>query len=152
MPADRSAPVRAEPPLAQSATISRTPAQAAPRAAPSLREPVSPAAVATPEDSRALSDSERVDEVNQDKLLIQGLRLLVLGNINSARLLFERAAQAGNARAALILGDTFDEARLVQLGVIGVLPDRDKAAHWYERADELGAPEAKERLSELNAR
>lgn len=99
-----------------------------------------------------LGDSDRLDDANQDKLLIQGLRLLVLGNINSARLLFTRAAASGNARAALILGDTFEDARLVQFGVLGVQPDRDKAVYWYERADELGAPEAKERLSDLNAR
>jgi hypothetical protein len=97
-------------------------------------------------------DSERVDQAGQERLLVQGLRLLVLGNINSARLLFGRAADAGNAHAALILGDTFDDARLVQLGVFGVQPDRDKAVYWYERADELGAPEAKERLADMNTR
>jgi hypothetical protein len=100
----------------------------------------------------ALGDSDRVDEAGQQKLLIQGLRLLVLGNINSSRLLFRRAADAGNAHAALILGDTFDAERLVQFGVVGVQPDHDNAVYWYERADELGAPEAKERLADLNTR
>jgi hypothetical protein len=98
------------------------------------------------------SDAERLDEQNQEKFLAQGLRLLVTGNVNSARLLFQRAADAGNARAALLLGDSYDDVRLAQLGVQGVLPDRDKANYWYGRADELGAAEAKERLSEINSR
>jgi TPR repeat protein len=89
---------------------------------------------------------------SHEKFLAQGLRLLLTGNVNSARLLFERSAEGGNARAALLLGDSYDDVRLAQLGVEGVLPDRDKASYWYERADELGAPEAKERISEINAR
>jgi TPR repeat protein len=100
----------------------------------------------------ARGDGERRDDANRDRLLIKGLRSLVLGNVSSARLLLRRAAEAGDARAALVLGDTFDDVRLVQLGVLGVQPDRAKAVYWYERADALGAPEAKGRLSDLNAR
>lgn len=121
-------------------------------AAPAGTEAVDAAARASSPPTVALGDSGRLDDASQDRLLIQGLRQVVLGNVNSARLLFTRAAESGNARAALILGDTFEETRLVQFGVLGVQPDRDKAVYWYERADELGAPEAKERLSELNAR
>jgi TPR repeat protein len=110
------------------------------------------AAASAPVPLAALGDAEKLDEQTQDKFLIQGLRFLVIGNINSARLLFERAADAGNARAALLMGDTFDDVRLTQLGVLGVVPDRARSVYWYERADELGAPEAKERLSELNLR
>jgi hypothetical protein len=100
----------------------------------------------------ARGDGGRPDDANRDRLLIKGLRTLVLGNVSSARLLLRRAAEAGDGRAALVLGDTFDDVRLVQLGVLGVQPDRAKAVYWYERADALGAPEAKERLSDLNAR
>lgn len=99
-----------------------------------------------------LGDAESLDEQSQDRLLRQGLRLLIAGSISSARLLFQRAAEAGNARAALLLGDTYDNVRLAQMGVQGVLPDKDKASYWYERADELGAVEGKERLSEINGR
>ena len=110
------------------------------------------AAASAPTPLAALGDADKLDEQTQDKFLIQGMRFLVIGNINSARLLFERAADAGNARAALLMGDTFDDVRLNQLGVLGVVPDRARSVYWYERADELGAPEAKERLSELNLR
>jgi hypothetical protein len=92
------------------------------------------------------------DEKSQDKLVAQGLRMLVSGSVNSARLLFERAAAAGNARAALLMGDTYDDVRLTQIGVDGVMPDRERANYWYCRADELGASEAKERLWEINSR
>jgi len=98
------------------------------------------------------SNTDALDEASQIRFLNQGMRFLTIGNINSARLLFERAAEGGNARAALLLGDTFDSTRLARLGVLGVLPDRAKSIYWYERADELGAPEAKERLSEINLR
>jgi hypothetical protein len=93
-----------------------------------------------------------VPDQNQDKLVAQGLRLLLAGNVNSARLLFQRATDAGSGPAALLLGDTYDDIRLSQLGVQGVVPDRDKANYWYGRADELGASEAKDRLSEVNSR
>lgn len=99
-----------------------------------------------------LADTERLNEEEQSKLLGQGLVMLASGNVNSARLLLQRAADAGNARAALILGDTYDSERLSRIGATSVVPDRDKAAFWYSRADELGAPEAKERLSQINAR
>jgi hypothetical protein len=104
-----------------------------------------------PSSSGMFSLGEATDQV-QDKFLAQGLRLLLAGSVNSARLMLQRAADAGDANAALILGDTYDEVRLSQLGAQGVLPDRDKANFWYGRADELGSPEAKDRLSEVNSR
>jgi hypothetical protein len=137
-PSPRTDPVVATAPVRTEPVVAAAPVRAPPAASPAA--------------TLALGDAERLDEPTQEKFLIQGLRLLVMGNINSARLLFERAADAGNSRAALLLGDTFDDVRLAQLGVLGVVPDRDRSVYWYERADELGAPEAKERLSELNLR
>ena len=99
-----------------------------------------------------LADTERLSEEELAKLLGQGLLMLGSGNVNSARLLLLRAADSGNARAALILGDTYDAERLTRIGAASVVPDRDKAAFWYSRADELGASEAKERLLQMNAR
>jgi hypothetical protein len=145
-PAVAAAPVPASSPQAAVAPPVERPAPAA-----DAKSRVAVAAAA-PLPLAALGDAGAIDEQTQDKFLIQGMRFLVIGNINSARLLFERAAEAGNARAALLLGDTFDDVRLGQLGVLGVVPDRIKSVYWYERADELGAPEAKERLSELNLR
>ena len=61
----------------------------------------------------------------------------------------ERAAALGSAQAALVLGSTYDPGRLWSLGVFGMVGNKERAAHWYQRADELGHPEAKDRLKSL---
>jgi TPR repeat protein len=63
--------------------------------------------------------------------------------------LLKRAANAGNAQAALELGMTFDPASLVERGVVGSAPDVAQARAWYERAMELGSTEASRRLEGL---
>jgi TPR repeat protein len=52
----------------------------------------------------------------------------------------------GNGEAALALGSTYDPNRLWSLGALGMVGSKDRAKHWYSRADELGHPEAKARL------
>jgi hypothetical protein len=74
-------------------------------------------------------------------LVAQGDRLLALRDISSARLFYERAADAGDGRAALRLGCTFDPAFL-SLTHVAVRGDRAAAEFWYSRARELGEPEA----------
>ena len=71
------------------------------------------------------------------------------GDIASARLLLKRAANAGNAKAALELGMTFDPVFLNERGFLGTVPDVAQARAWYERAMELGAPEASRLLEGL---
>ena len=83
------------------------------------------------------------------KLLVQGERYLALGDVVSARLLFRRAADWGFAPAALRLAATYDPAELLRLQVQGVAADLGEARKWYERARELGAREADERLARL---
>ncbi len=78
-----------------------------------------------------------------------GPRHLDQGNIGAARLFFQRAAEAGLALGAIRLASTFDPAELARLNAQGVRPDREEARRWYERARELGAPEAEERLARL---
>jgi TPR repeat protein len=71
-----------------------------------------------------------------------------MGDVSSARLFYERAADAGDGHATLRLGNTFDPAFLdfAQLRVSG---DSAMAASWYARARELGAPEAETLLKSL---
>jgi TPR repeat protein len=66
-----------------------------------------------------------------------------------ARQFFLRAAEAGLARAALLLGGTYDQRELARQRVQGVQANPALARRWYERARELGAPEAEERLANL---
>jgi TPR repeat protein len=71
------------------------------------------------------------------------------GDIASARLYYERAANAGEPGAALRLGETFDPAFLGRANIRGVQGDPVAAARWYRRAFELGAREAEELLNTL---
>ena len=47
------------------------------------------------------------------------------------------------------LAATYDPSELARLQVQGIAPDPAEARKWYERARELGAPEAEERLARL---
>jgi TPR repeat protein len=84
-----------------------------------------------------------------EKLVAHGERFLSQGNIAVARQYFQRAAEAGFAQGAIRLAATYDPAELARLQAQGVVPDRAEARKWYERARELGAPEAEERLARL---
>ena len=75
-------------------------------------------------------------------LMERGQDLLKSGDIASARLLFQRLANAGIADAALALAATYDPRYLAQHNLIGVVGDETKAHDWYQRASELGSIEA----------
>jgi hypothetical protein len=85
-------------------------------------------------------------------LMTRGEDFLKNGDIAAARLLLRRAAYAGNARAALTLGATFDPAFLAEQGVLGLAGDVAQARVWYERAAELGSREALHRLERLTGK
>jgi len=84
-------------------------------------------------------------------LLARGDALLVIGDFSTARMFYERAANAGHGQAALRLGETYDPAFLARTGFIGARANPAIAAHWYQRARELGVPEAKILLSAIAA-
>lgn len=77
--------------------------------------------------------------------------MLALGDISAARLLYERAASLGSARAATALGKTYDPAFLATIQVSGLAPNRAAAAAWYQKAAGLGDAEAEGRLARLTA-
>ena len=83
------------------------------------------------------------------RLVQRGQQLLRTGDIASARLALRRAAEAGNAEAALTLGTTFDPATLREIGVLGFAPNAGQARQWYQKAAELGSSEAPRRLDRL---
>ena len=85
-------------------------------------------------------------------LMRRGDELLALKDVVAARLLFERAAEAGLARAASSAGRTYDPSYLKERGIRGVVADREKAISWYKKALELGDPQAQERMRKLAAR
>jgi hypothetical protein len=71
------------------------------------------------------------------------------GDFAAARVLLRRAADAGSASAALMLGGTFDPVVIDELGAVGVQPDIAQARQWYEKAVELGSDVAAQRLVRL---
>src|SRR5580692_4573730 len=70
-------------------------------------------------------------------------------DIASARLFYERAADAGNGRAALRMGESFDRAFLDSIGIYRMIGDRQLALSWYRRARDLGDTEAARLLHKL---
>jgi hypothetical protein len=114
------------------------PAQAAPSPAP---QPVAPAA--PPQPAVTLDNDEIV------RLIQRGKDLLNDGDFAAARLLFERAANAGSADAALALGSTYDPLVIKRLGAVAVTPDLAKARKWYQFAADHGSAAASLQLANL---
>jgi len=75
-------------------------------------------------------------------LVARGDELFSTGDLASAQLFYERAADAGDAQAALRLGESFDPAFLDQAHIRGARGDPARAIFWYWRARELGSAEA----------
>jgi hypothetical protein len=75
--------------------------------------------------------------------------LIASGDLAAARLVLRRAANAGNARAAMTLAGTYDPVILEKLGVHGFVPDVAMARVWYEKAKRFGSAEASQRLELL---
>ena len=86
------------------------------------------------------------------ELLDHGDTLLRNGDVASARLFYERAADAGDGRAALRLGATFDPEFLGRLGLSKLQANAAEARSWYSRARDLGTVDAKSQLNSLETR
>jgi hypothetical protein len=103
-----------------------------------------------PEQAAPAGKAVRALDAESIKLLLQqGDQFVVSGDLVAARLVFRRAAEAGNAAAALALGATFDPVVLARIGVRGMGADIEKARSWYEKAKEFGSPDAPRRLEML---
>jgi hypothetical protein len=81
--------------------------------------------------------------------LRRGDDLIASGDLAAARLVLRRAANAGDAQAAMRLAGTYDPMILAKLGVHGFVPDVSLARVWYEKAKKFGAAEAPHRLELL---
>ena len=79
--------------------------------------------------------------------MARGDAFLAAGDIASARLFFERAADLGDGRAAMRMAVTYDAAFLDRAGLRGLGSDPERAAFWYQRARELGGGKAEAPLS-----
>ena len=90
-----------------------------------------------------------LDPQEIELLMKQGEQFIAAGDVVTARIVFQRAAEAGNANAAMALGATYDPTVLAKLGVVGMSADVEKARSWYQTAEKLGSPEARRRLDVL---
>ena len=122
----------------QSALQGRAPAAAASAAAAPV---VAPPVAAPP--ARKLEPDELATVLNRAK------GLLAAGDIPSARLLLERAADAQDAGAALMLARTYDPAVLGTQDARNIIPDPAIARAWYQKAAQLGSSDAQRRLAQL---
>jgi hypothetical protein len=105
------------------------------------------AAVAAPqprvEPVRELSPNEIAGFVRRAQ------ELLANGDLQGARMLLLRAAEAHDARAAFLLARTFDPIVSRQLGAADPGQDLGQARNWYQKAKEWGSPEAQRQLDAL---
>jgi hypothetical protein len=126
--------------LAESDSLSSN----APQQAASIAEPQPTGAKQPfPKQPAALDDNEISAFVNR------GNNLLKEGDFAAARVLFERAANAGSAEAALALGSTYDPLAIKRLGAIAVKPDMESARKWYQIAVDRGSAAATLQLANL---
>jgi hypothetical protein len=91
----------------------------------------------------------RLDANEITSLLKRGEQFVAQRDLAAARSLFERAAEAGDARAAFALAETYDPIALQRWGEQGFASDIAMARAWYERAREFGSGEASLRLQML---
>jgi hypothetical protein len=139
-----AAPTREEiTPAYQSALEGRAPGAAAPAAAPpAAAVPVTAPLVAAPP-PRKLDADELATFLNRAK------GLLAAGDIPSARLLLERAADAQDGSAALLLAQTYDPDVLGTQDARNIIPDAATARAWYQKAAQFGSADAQRRLAQL---
>jgi TPR repeat protein len=131
----------------QSALQSRAPvaAPAAPQAAapsPALMPPA-------PAPEAAMPPVKRIEPQELAVLMKRAKDMLAMGDIPAARLLLERAAEGQEASAALMLARTYDPTVLGTSDVRNITPEPDKARAWYQKAAQLGSPEAQRLLAQL---
>jgi TPR repeat protein len=118
-------------------------AAAAPRSAPS--EPSKHEGL-PPKAAPALRLEDREQAI---KLVQKGDEQLAQGLVATARLLYERAADLGLAGGAMALAATYDPTELARANLRGISPDVNEARRWYERARQLDASDADQRLRRL---
>jgi hypothetical protein len=103
--------------------------------------------------------TRQLDRQEVAELTRRGERFIMIGDLASARLVLQRAAEAGDSRAALMLAATYDPIVLEKVGIQGFAPDLVQgfapdmalARNWYARAKEFGSTEAERRLQALSS-
>lgn len=139
-PAEEPEPVLAAP--AAPVPPPAIPASVPPAAAPAdAQKAQSPAPEPVPASVPAAPSQDALSPALVEILVRRGNEMFALGDYSAARLLFGRAAAAGNPAAMLAMGRTYDPAFLDGTGGPGAT-DPAAAAQWYRSALTAGNTEA----------
>jgi hypothetical protein len=153
-----SVPPPAPPPAAASvAPQAEPPAASVPESQVPQAPPESVAVAPAPEPEPPHAAAPAPNEPAADPQEIAGLiaradELLGTGDVVSARLFYQRAAELGSGPAATAVGQTYDPLFLEVARVRGVRGDSQAAADWYRKAVALGDRQAEIRLRRLEAK
>jgi hypothetical protein len=147
---------------ARSAAVTVTINQPTSAPAPAMAEPqqlIAPATMPTaaaaptfPENKEPTPAPRRSPPANEQMLMTRANETFKKGDVSGARVIYEYLAMQGSAAAAMAMGDSYDPQVLKKLVVKGLEPDLKKARQWYEKAEQLGNAEARNRLNALAAR
>jgi hypothetical protein len=139
----------AVPPAGEARAITAPSSITSPGAATAIVAPafVTPALNAPPPQQQ--QPERRMDRDELAGIINRAKSLLMAGDIPPARLLLERAADAQEAAAALMLAQTYDARVLGTKDVRNINADPTAARNWYRRAAQLGSAEAQRRLDQL---
>jgi hypothetical protein len=150
----------ADPPAPTAVPVSATlaaPAEPQPK-------PVEPAVASTPDPTAGADEAfdplpvTKIDPGAWDARLAallarRGDGMIAKRDILGARKFYEYAANAGSARAAMVLARTYNPDYLASARVVGPLPDPDMERFWTQRAAQLvgGGPLTPTQLASLAA-
>jgi hypothetical protein len=144
-------PVRRRAPPVPNVQSASAPSLPAPPAAPSRSTVLQSNRQSSPDPASA--PAKPLDAADIALMLKSGAQFRANGNIAAARMMLQRAADAGDATAAFALAETYDPMVLAGLGVRGgIAPDVALAERWYAKANALGTSAAQERLVRLTHR
>jgi len=151
-PANQALPVRSVTTVAVAPTRAEMPSRAeitsAYQSALQGRAPVAAAPIVAAAPTAA-PPARAIDADELAALLKRARSLIAIGDIAAARLLLERAADAQEASAALLLAQTYDPAVLGAPDMRSITPDPAMARDWYRKAAQFGSPEAQQRLAQI---
>lgn len=143
-PTDASASAEGTPQETASPVTTPAPEVTPPAGTPTTAEILSTGSPgATPTVLTTPTPPPRLSAAEITSLLARGDRIFAQRDIASARLFYERAADAGDGQAALKLAKTFDPVFLYFAHLNTVRGDAGMAAYWYRRARDLGEAEAR---------
>ena len=91
-----------------------------------------------------------LDSATLQQMATRAEQAIKSGNIDAARLILSRAADAGDMTAVFGLAQTYDPSVLARLKVRGLTGDPDRAKALYQQAADGGVEAARGRLAALN--